>query len=133
MADDNKYPKSSPGVAKLFNMNQDNTELSVPDSTPPEDTDSSAFAPHTAPPPAGLPISVSPVETPNQEPTQTEEVKSLPIDLKPINSEKNDAVAEDIKLEPLDLGDDTKPTNPIWRFAKMILPWVAIFAIGLFL
>ena len=131
MADDNKYPKSSPGVAKLFNMNQDNTELSVPDSTPLEDTDSSAFAPHTAPPPAGLPISVSPVETPNQEPTQTEEVKSLPIDLKPINSEKNDAVAEDIKLEPLDLGDDTKPTNPIWRFAKMILPWVAIFAIGL--
>jgi LPXTG-site transpeptidase (sortase) family protein len=139
MSDDKKYPKSSPGVARLLHLNEDNTEPKVPDSTQEENATHSSFAEKTAPAPEGLPIAIPFEQSEETEAEETEVPKEsvasesqsvLPTELKPINSEEIKPGAAESKLEALEL-EEIKPNNPVWNWVKFLLPWVAIFGIGL--
>ena len=136
MPDDNKYPKSSPGVAKLFKLDQNNTEPKIPDSTQEPNANHSSFAEPTAPPPVDLPVIESIAPEPAAEPADPAVVSAAKQTLFPIETleaEEKSAAAES-DLTPLDVGSEAAVVNPLWRWTKALLPWIAIFgiAVGLY-
>lgn len=119
--DDKKFPNSSEGVAGLLNITAHGDTGPRPDDAAENPTDSEAFsmfaADKTVQPPSNLPI----VDEPVAEEAKPAQVLSMPKPVEPKSSPGNQ------EIPPL----ESKPTKSFGKIVKNILPYLAIFAIGI--
>lgn len=113
MSDEKKHLNSSPGISELLGMEK-TAEQSEADLASP----SPEFVEKTAPAPANLPIAGE---------------SELPVELKPVTESDQPAPEVDLVEDLRNMPDLSQPSRgqSLGRILKGILPYLAIFAIGI--